>query len=201
VDELVSDEERERTALGLRDHLLAGRLTLEEFSDRVESAYRARTSGELAAAATRLPAVAGAAESSRRRPCRFTAALFAHVLRRGRLRLERWTSVVSVFADVDLDLRQAVLAHGEVDVRVVALFGNVDVYVPEAVDVDVGGAALFGHRREWGRDAPAAGAPALRVRAFTLFGTVDVWRVPRELGGSYREVTRALQRGQRELPG
>jgi len=43
----VSDLEREAAVSALRDDLLAGRLTLDEFSERVESAYTARTGGEL----------------------------------------------------------------------------------------------------------------------------------------------------------
>ena len=44
----VSDADREEVIVTLREHLLAGRLTLEEFSERVEAALRARFGGELA---------------------------------------------------------------------------------------------------------------------------------------------------------
>ena len=78
-------------------------------------------------------------------------------------------------------------------VRVFVFFGNVDVYVPEAVDVDVGGLTIFGHRRDWGRAAPAADAPAIRARVFGLFGTVDVWRVPPKAQGNYRELIKQVR--------
>jgi hypothetical protein len=65
----------------------------------------------------------------------------------------------------------------------------------------VAGLTVFGHRREWGRDATQPDAPVLRVRVVALFGTADVWRVPSELKGSYGEVIRALRKAQRELPG
>jgi hypothetical protein len=39
----VSDAEREQTVIALRGHLLAGRLTLDEFSERVEAALRAQS--------------------------------------------------------------------------------------------------------------------------------------------------------------
>ena len=51
----VSDADRERTVASLRDDLLAGRLTLEEFSERVELAYRARTGYDLVHAREDLP--------------------------------------------------------------------------------------------------------------------------------------------------
>ena len=38
----VSDADRERAVASLRQHLLAGRLTLDEFSERVGAALQAR---------------------------------------------------------------------------------------------------------------------------------------------------------------
>ena len=43
----ASDEDRDRAAAALREHLAVGRLTLEEFNDRLDQAYAARTTGEL----------------------------------------------------------------------------------------------------------------------------------------------------------
>ena len=43
----ASDEDRERAVAALREHLAVGRLTLEEFNDRLDGAYAARTTGEL----------------------------------------------------------------------------------------------------------------------------------------------------------
>ena len=40
----------------------------------------------------------------------------------------------------------------------------------------------------------------LRVRVFSLFGTVDVWHVPSDQRGSYRDVIRAIRTQQGELP-
>jgi hypothetical protein len=178
---------------------VAGRLTLEEFSQRVEAALRAGTVGELAVSSEALPAARRA--SGRRRPSRITAALFAHVVRRGRLRLPRRAVVLSGFADVDLDLRDAEITSDRTSVTVLAFFGNVDLYVPEGIVVDVTGLSIVGHRREWGRDAAQPDAPVLRVRVAGLVGTVDVWRVPTELKGTYGEMIRALRAAQRELPG
>jgi DUF1707 SHOCT-like domain len=196
----VSDEEREQAVLALREHLLDGRLTLDEFSERIESAYRARTSTELALAGAALPAVRER-PTRRRRPSRLTAGLFTHVVRRGRLRLGPRTTVVSGFADVDFDLREAEIGSADTAVGVIAAFGNVDVYVPEGIEVDVAGLTVFGHRREWGTDAARPDAPLLRVRVYGLFGTVDVWRVPTGVRGDYGEITTELKRRQRELPG
>ena len=158
-----SDDDRERAVLALREHLLAGRLTLEEFSERAGAALRARVGGELARVQEDLPEIIVAPAGSRRKPARVTAALFGHVARRGRLRLRRRALAASGFGDLDLDLREVTVDHWQTTVTVVAAFGNVDVYVPEGVNVDVGGVALFGHRRDWGRDTER-----LDARPFTF---------------------------------
>jgi Domain of unknown function (DUF1707) len=43
----ASDADRDRAAAALREHLAAGRLTLEEFDQRLDQAYAARTLGDL----------------------------------------------------------------------------------------------------------------------------------------------------------
>jgi uncharacterized protein DUF1707 len=53
---LVSDQERDYTVGLLRGHLLAGRLTTEEFEQRVDEACRARTAADLWHALRFLPA-------------------------------------------------------------------------------------------------------------------------------------------------
>ncbi len=194
----VSDAERERAVQALRDDLLAGRLTLDEFSERVGSAYLARLGTELARAREGLPEHPDA--HTRRRRTRLSIAAFGHLVRRGRLHLGRRTLVIGAFADVDLDLREARIETQRVTVHVFTLIGNVDVYLPEGIDVEVGGLIVFGRRRDWGRDTAPAG-PRLRVRAHGLFGTVDVWRVPTDVRGTYGEVIAEVRARQRELPG
>jgi hypothetical protein len=51
----ASDSDRERTLSSLREHTAAGRLTLDEFSDRAAAVYAARTLQELAHATADLP--------------------------------------------------------------------------------------------------------------------------------------------------
>jgi hypothetical protein len=194
-----SDAERERVVLVLREHLVGGRLTRAEFTHRVDAALRAATADELAAATESLPAVR--APGTRRRASWLTVGLFSHVVRRGRLRLPRRTFVVSAFSDVDLDLRSSEITSGRTSVISFVVFGNVDVYVPEGIAVDVTGLNLFGHRREWGRDPVRPDAPLLRVRGFGVFATVDVWRVPDDVNGRYRDVIEAVREQQHELSG
>jgi hypothetical protein len=198
----ASDSDRDRAIADLREHAVAGRLTLEEFSERVDRAVAAKTLSELEEVRSGLPS-ALPAERPQRSPKRFTGIAFGQTERTGRWRLPRRALGLVLFGDLDLDLRQAELSGQVASITVLLLFGNVDLYVPESVEVDLGGFAVFGHRREWGRDVPPHPAtPLLRVRVLSLFGTADLWRVPKEwVGRTFREVIQGLRSGeQRELP-
>jgi Domain of unknown function (DUF1707) len=197
----VSDADRERAVVSLRQHLLAGRLTLDEFSERVEAALQARVGADLACVQQDLPAVPAAEAASSRTPTRFTMAMLGHVTRRGRLRLRRRTVAAVALGDLDLDLREATIDLPQTAVTALVGLGNADVYVPDGVNVVVSGLGIFGHRNEWGRDTDRADAPTIRIRVFSIFGTVDIWRVPHDMQGGYGDIFRQLQERQRQLPG
>jgi Domain of unknown function (DUF1707)/Cell wall-active antibiotics response 4TMS YvqF len=197
----VSDADREHAVVVLREHLLAGRLTLEEFTGRVEAALQSSVSADLARVQRDLPAASDAAASPRRKPTRFTAALFGHAARRGRLRLRGWTLGASAFGDLDLDLRTAVMEQPRAAVNLMIACGNIDVYVPDGVNVEVSGLTIFGHLRDRGQDVAAADAPTIHVRAVGLCATVDVWRVPRDARGSYGDIIRQTRDRERQVPG
>ena len=99
MDVLASDDDRERAVIALRDATVEGRLTLEEFSDRVGHAELARTSTELDAALAGLPAV-GSADL----PVSHSAT-FSRLQRSGRWSLAPSSTVRSVCGTIDLDLR------------------------------------------------------------------------------------------------
>jgi hypothetical protein len=198
----VADNEREATVTVLRTHLLDGRLTLDEFSERVEIVYGAQVGSELAGVIKDLPALADPPGMTPSRPksAGLTLGVIGHVNKRGRLRLRRLSAVASVLSAVDLDLREAEIDGSTATLMVFTLIGNVDVYVPEGVNVEVGGLTIIGHHRDWGRDTAGTADRTIKVRVFSVIGTIDVWRVPPDMRGGYGRITRRLQRRQRRLP-
>ncbi|AVT33465.1 MULTISPECIES: DUF1707 domain-containing protein [unclassified Plantactinospora] len=58
----ASDSDRQRVVADLQRHTEQGRLSLEEFSERVGAVYTARTLGELATVTRDLPAAPEVAE-------------------------------------------------------------------------------------------------------------------------------------------
>ncbi|HET9103125.1 MAG TPA: DUF1707 domain-containing protein [Solirubrobacteraceae bacterium] len=63
----ASDADRERLIDELQAHTIAGRLTTEEFEERTQAAYSARTAGDIAALRSDLPAEVTAPEVAERR--------------------------------------------------------------------------------------------------------------------------------------
>jgi DUF1707 SHOCT-like domain/Cell wall-active antibiotics response LiaF, C-terminal len=194
----ASDADREQTIVLLRDATAEGRLTLEEFSQRVEAAYAAKLQDELEPLTDDLPKSPLAMSGSGCRPRRFTIAAFGGIDRKGRWRVGHRHLVVSIFGGSDLDFREASLEGGETTISIFDLFGGTDLYVPEGVEVDFSGFGIFGGSTEHGRDRPTRpGAPILRVKAFSLFGGTDLWRVPAGATGRRKELRRAARAAER----
>ena len=95
---LAGDADRSKAIVTLRDATVEGRLTLDEFADRVERAELARTDTELAEIVADLPS-AGVADL----PVKH-GAWFSRLTRGGRWELSPQSKVVSVCGTVELDL-------------------------------------------------------------------------------------------------
>ena len=161
---LASDGERERSIAVLRDAVGEGRLTLEEFSERIGLVQAARTDRELALLAHDLPGVPPG--QSRRPPSpKQHRAFCSHLIRSGPWSLPRRSSWRSIFGTIDLDLRQARLAGPETAFEVYNLFGTVTVIVPDGVEVVVRGGGLFASQKiELPGRPPIPGGPSLTSR-------------------------------------
>jgi Domain of unknown function (DUF1707)/Cell wall-active antibiotics response 4TMS YvqF len=194
----ASDAEREDVVARLRDASADGRLTLEEFSERMNAAYDARTHDELERLLDDLPGHRGAAVVTRRRPTRLLFALFGSTEREGHLRLRGRVTCLMGFGNIDLDLRHATLQGDVITIMAIGGFGAIDVYVPEGVEVDVRAFALFGHGRACGNDPPPRpGTPLIRVYAVAFWAGIDVWRVPLAwTERKWRDVIKGIRRGE-----
>jgi hypothetical protein len=173
---LASDAEREEVTFVLREAVGGGRLTLEEFSERVDIVQSARTDRELAAVTADLP--------GRRQvdlgpaPIKHTA-FCSQLVRRGPWELPARSHWRSLFGTIVLDLRQAVLTGPEIELTVFNLFGTVIVIVPPRVAVTVEGGGAFASQviDPCGRVLPARG-PRLTIRTSGPGGTLHVRSSP-----------------------
>jgi class 3 adenylate cyclase len=200
---LVSDAERDQVVALIAKYCGEGRLTLDEFTQRVEVVLAARTRAQLDEVLSDLPS---APALPRVVPTSsHVVAVFGGASRRGRWRPGARLRATAVFGGVDLDLRSAELQGSEIEVRAVALFGGVDIVVPEGVAVELSGLSVFGGKEARVADVPVIpGSPVVKVRGFPIFGGVTVrskrsaWRMldrtrPPELGDRRRlDVREAL---------
>ena len=171
----TSDGEREAIVERLRAASAEGRLTLEELVGRTESAYSAKTRGELVKVAADLPEQDPRPSAMQPAHSQRMVSVFADVSRRGWWRAEGTVSPMTVFGDVELDLRQAAVPTGQVHISAVAPFGDIEVIVPDGVIVELSGFSLFGRKKvDVRRSGSMQSPPVVRVQGFTVFGSVLV---------------------------
>jgi hypothetical protein len=196
----ASDAERDATVERLSAAAGEGRLTLEEFSQRMDRATAARTRAELDGLVIDLPAPSGAAGTAAV-ATRVSGETSWHVSPVGGLRvygpwrMDRHVVVISIVGGARLDLSQAELAAPEVTMTKVSLVGGVRVQVPAGIRVEVSGFHLVGGTRVQGGPGPGPGAPTVRIRAFSLVGGVRVGRG--EPGSEPRADWRSERRSER----
>ena len=180
LSERVADADRDRTVTLLREHVVEGRLTLDEFSERMGAALEARTRGELDAVMADLPATSPtsslpATVGTPRKTSRWHIAVMSGHSTRGRWRIGGKTKAVAVMGGCDMDLRSAEIDGPEVEITAFAFWGGIDIIVPEGFDVDLRGFSFMGGRSLRLKDVPIVpGSPRIVVRAFAVMGGIDV---------------------------
>jgi class 3 adenylate cyclase len=182
----ASDAEREYVVDVLRGHCSEGRIDLDEFSERINRVYAARTIGELNDICADLPlpaviedgdvaATTTTGDSRTRRAVRWTVAVMSGQNRRGRWRVDGQTNVVAVMGGAQIDLRDAEIAGDEVVITCVAVMGGIEVIVPEGVEVHVSGIPFMGGFENKIADVPVLpGTPIIKINGLALMGGVDV---------------------------
>jgi hypothetical protein len=181
----ASDAERDTLVTQLRQDMVEGRLSVDEFSDRMEAAYESKTRAELEALRRDLPApVAQEPARATRKPSRWSIGVMGGSARRGRWRIEGHTTAIAVMGGCHLDLREAELGGPEVTVNALSFMGGVNIFVPDDVEVDVSGFSFMGGRHVRVK-APrtSAGAPVVHIRAYSFMGGLNVVTRPSLRGG------------------
>lgn len=131
-------------------------------------------------------------------PARGIVAVFSENRKEGYWALPRHLRVLSVFGNVTIDLREAMILPGESVIETVAVFAEVKVLAPPHLNVECDGDALmgeFGFKRSKRDEAtlqrPDPSAPVVRIIGSAYMASVTVRVKPEKKtpGG------RALYRG------
>jgi class 3 adenylate cyclase len=173
----VSDTDRQQTVEVLRRHCADGRLTLDEFSDRVGLAFEAKTRADLDLVTADLPVANPALPSTtvRKTPTRSAIAVLSSHRQTGRWRPGESIGAFALMGSCELDLRNAEIDHAVVTINASAIMGSIDVIVPEGIEVELTGFNFLGSKECRVADVPITpGAPVIRVNAFVLMGSVMV---------------------------
>jgi len=189
----ASDSERELIVQRLSENAAAGRLTLAELEERVRLAYAATTRAELTPLIADLPAGQPRATRGRLKPTKWVLSVMGGAEKTGRWRVGERLTTITVMGGNDIDLRHAEIDADDVTIVAVAVMGGMDIYLPDTVDVQVGGFAFMGGNGERGSTRPPRpGAPRIRILAYSLMGGIDVWRLPEEAKGVSLKQARKL---------
>jgi hypothetical protein len=173
--QLVSDAERGEAEEQLRAAAVEGRLTLAEYSDRLDTVLTARTDAELVAATRGLP---GRAEPlpARQLTSRIVTVMSEHK-RSGRWRASGTVEVISVMATCKIDLRTAEIVGRELVLNVRAVMSSVEIFAPPHVRVELDPFSLMASTKE--SESAEAGGPeqvVVYVRGLNLMSSIEVIR-------------------------
>ncbi|MEU4210466.1 DUF1707 domain-containing protein [Streptomyces sp. NPDC026206] len=208
----ASDAERERVAEALREAVAEGRLDLEEFGERLEAAYKARTHAELEPLVRDLPVPSGAVAPVPAAPAagdagwagriggratsRGAIGVMGGFQRRGGWTVPRLFTAFVFWGGGEIDLREARFEDREVVVRCIAIMGGMQVIVPPGLDVYVGGVGIMGGFDDNATGPGTPGSPTVRVTGLAFWGGVGVDRKPTK---AERKRLRDERRAERQL--
>jgi Domain of unknown function (DUF1707)/Cell wall-active antibiotics response 4TMS YvqF len=179
----ASDGDREAAAARLNEAVGDGRLTLQEFSERLDRAYAAVTRSELAPLTADLPTIDPVRGSGRLR--RVMLGIFWDSRRAGPQPLEDEITAIALLGDAVIDLREAKATSKEITIRAYALLNDVDVIVPEGVAVEFSGVAVVGDNRNMVKPVPAGTSRfVVKIHGHALLGDIQIFhRNPRAIRG------------------
>jgi hypothetical protein len=187
VAQRASDLERQAVVDHLRAATSAGRLSLDEFEERVGIVLGARTREELAPVTADLPAVVRPANPQRGEQAydregkpgrrRRIVSAFASTRHEGVWEPDAEMTVVALFGHSHIDLAACPLPASmtSIELRTFNVFAGIEVVVPAGAVVDIAGFTIFGGRQLRHRSVESTEA-GLRVtiQSYGAFGGVLV---------------------------
>ena len=185
ASERASDDDRIQVAQLLSEAASHGRLTLEQYEDRLAKAYAATTFDELERLADDLPeAMEYRRGKTRPAPKTMLLAILSGFERRGRWNVPGRMTTFTLFGGGVVDLRYADFTAPEVEIHAYSIFGGQTIVLPPEVNVDVQGRGVMGGFDQSVAGAGTPGAPKVHIKGFSLLGGVGIKRRKRETGNS-----------------
>ena len=184
MNEQLLSEQRERAVESLSTGYANGVIEDDELERRLALVHTVQTTRELDALVTDL----AAAPSTALVPAQRMRIVFGSIERTGPWTMPQQLRARVVCGNLELDLRDALMAAGVTTIEVDVTMGNVEIVVPPGFRVDVEASSFLGAVEE--RTEPAFGTPAsiLRVVGHVRLGHLEVSTLRR--GETRRESAR-----------
>jgi|SRR5690606_16075751 len=172
----ASDANRERVAELLGQALSTGQLSHEEYSERLDALYQAKTLGELDVLTRDLQlehvAPASVAGQGADQGTDTLVGIFGGSVRAGRWRARARIRGFAIFGGIQADMTEAAFDSPVVEVKVFALFGGAEIVPPQGAEVRCEGHGVFGGFDVQGSSEIDPSKPVVVVKGLALFGGV-----------------------------
>ncbi len=180
---IPTPDARDRVVERLSKHFADDGMTLDEFERRMELVYKATDVAALdalvadapapvaltsVAPAKRAIATAGAPDSLR------IVSVLSNNERGGLMIVPRHLRIVSIFGNVELDLRHASFGEGVTEIHVRAVFGNVEITLPAGVRVENSGEGFLANFTSRGGSVANAEI-VVRIGGRAIMANVEAW--------------------------
>jgi hypothetical protein len=99
----------------------------------------------------------------------------------------------------ELDLREARFATPEVELRMFAIMGGIDITVPEDAEVVINGVGIMGGFDHRASGPGQHGAPRIKITGLAFWGGVSVKRLPPQEEVERRKLQRKMERRQARI--
>jgi hypothetical protein len=174
---LASDDDRIQVAQLLSEAASNGRLTLDEYEDRLTKAYAAADYDELEHLTDDLPETMEYRRGkSRPAPSTMLMAILSGFERRGRWNVPGRMTTFTLFGGGVVDLRYADFTSSDVEIHAYSILGGQSIVLPPEVNVEVHGIGVMGGFDQKVDGTGTKGAPTITIRGFSLWGGVGIKR-------------------------
>jgi len=179
-------DERERVIRQLSEHFANDRLSLDELESRMELAYKAATVGDLQRLTADLPSNTAAPVPAPLPPEEVTAlapdrervfSVMSETHRAGSWLVPQRLDLMAVMSDTTIDLTQAALPTGIIDIHVRSIMAAVKIVVPPGLQVVSRVSSLMGSVHGGGEPNEAGGGwkagTVVRLTGWALMAEVQ----------------------------
>jgi len=174
---LASADDRIQVAQLLSEAAANGRLTLDQYEDRLSKTYAAGTYDQLQRLTNDLPeAMEFRRGKSRPAPSTMLLAILSGFDRSGRWYVPGRMTTVTLFGGGVVDLRYADFTSSDVEIHAYSILGGQTILLPPEVNVDIKGRGVIGGFDTTVEDTGSPGAPTVRIKGFSLLGGVGIKR-------------------------